>query len=41
MSQYSDFEINNFIREVGLFNLMKENGRDIRKKLNMNLKENG
>ena len=41
MNIYSDFEINNAIREVGLFNLMKENGRDIRKKLNMRLKENG
>ena len=41
MRKYSDFEINNAIREVGLFKLMKENGRDIRKKLNMKLKENG
>ena len=39
--KYSDFEINNAIREVGLFKLMKENGRDIRKKLNMRLKEDG
>jgi ABC-type multidrug transport system fused ATPase/permease subunit len=41
LRKYSDFEINNAIREVGLFKLMKENGRDIRKKLNMKLKENG
>ena len=41
MKKYSDFEINNAIREVGLFKLMKENGRDIRKKLNIRLKENG
>ena len=41
MEKYSDFEINNAIREVGLFKLMKENGRDIRKKLRMKLKENG
>ena len=41
MKKYSDFEINNAIREVGLFKLMKENGRDIRKKLNIKLKENG
>ena len=41
MQKYSDFEINNAVREVGLFNLMKENGRDIRKKLNMKLRENG
>lgn len=41
MKKYSDFEINNAVREVGLFNLMKENGRDIRKKLNMKLRENG
>lgn len=39
--KYSDFEINNAIREVGLFQLMKENGRDIKKKLNMRLRENG
>ena len=38
---FSDFEINNAVREVGLFKLMKENGRDIRKKLNMKLRENG
>ena len=41
LKKYSDFEINNAIREVGLFQLMKENGRDIRRKLNMKLKENG
>ena len=41
LEKYSDFEINNAIREVGLFKLMKENGRDIRKKLNMRLRENG
>ena len=41
MKKYSDFEINNAIREVGLFQLMKENGRDIRRKLNMRLRENG
>ena len=41
MKKYSDFELNNAIKEVGLFKLMKENGRDIRKKLNMKLKENG
>ena len=41
MKKYSDFEINNAIREVGLFKLMKENGRDIRKKLNIRLRENG
>ena len=41
MKKYSDFEINNAIKEVGLFKLMKENGRDIRKKLNMKLRENG
>ena len=41
LRKYSDFELNNAIREVGLFQLMKENGRDIRKKLNMKLKENG
>ena len=41
LKNYSDFEINNAIREVGLFKLMKENGRDIRKKLNMRLRENG
>ena len=41
LQKYSDFEINNAIREVGLFNLMQENGRDIRKKLNMKLRENG
>ena len=34
MKKYSDFEINNAIKEVGLFKLMKENGRDTRKKLN-------
>ena len=39
--KYSDFEINNAVREVGLFQLMKENGRDIKKKLNMKLRENG
>ena len=41
LKKYSDFEINNAVREVGLFNLMKENGRDIRKKLNIKLRENG
>ena len=41
MKKYSDFEINNAIKEVGLFQLMKENGRDIRKKMNMRLRENG
>ena len=41
LKKYSDFEINNAIREVGLFNLTKENGRDIRRKLNMKLRENG
>ena len=41
LRNYSDFEINNAIREVGLFELMKENGRDIRKKLKMKLKEDG
>ena len=39
--KYSDFEINNAINEVGLFQLMKQNGRDTKKKLNMKLKENG
>ena len=39
--KYSDFEINNAVREVGLFQLMKENGRDIKRKLNMKLRENG
>ena len=41
MKKYTDAELNNAIKEVGLFNLMKENGRDIRKKLNMELKEEG
>ena len=39
--KFSDFEISNAIKEVGLFNLMKENGRDTSKKLNMKLKEDG
>ena len=41
IKQYSDSEINNAIEKVGLFNLMKENGRDIRQKLDMELKEDG
>ena len=41
LEKYSDFEINTAINEVGLFKLMKENGRDVKKKLKMRLKENG
>jgi ABC-type multidrug transport system fused ATPase/permease subunit len=41
MNNYTDFEINNAIDEVGLFKLMEENGRDISQKLELKLKENG
>ena len=41
MNIYSDYEINNAVNEIGLFKLMEENGRDISKKLELKLKENG
>ena len=41
MNNYTDYEINNAINEIGLFKLMEENGRDISQKLDLKLKENG
>ena len=41
MSNYTDYEINNAVNEVGLFKLMEENGRDITQRLEIKLKENG
>jgi ATP-binding cassette subfamily C (CFTR/MRP) protein 1 len=41
LNNYTDYEINNAINEVGLFKLMEENGRDISQKFDLELKENG
>ena len=41
MNNYTDYEINNAVNEVGLFKLMEDNGRDISQKLELKLKENG
>ena len=41
MNNYTDYEINNALNEVGLFKLMEENGRDISQKIELKLKEDG
>ena len=41
LHQYKDSEIINSINQVGLFNLMQENGRDISKGIEIKVKENG
>ena len=41
MNNYTDYEIHNAVNEIGLFQLMEENGRDISQKLELELKENG
>ena len=41
LKKYSNDEINNAINEVGLFKLMKENGRNIKNGLDTKMKENG
>ena len=41
MNNYTDYEINNAVNEIGLLQLMEENGRDMTQKLGLKLKENG